>query len=250
RLDLGWVIIGDVCLGSAHRLVDVTSFHTSVLENERPTFLLPCPNHMYIKEQFGTQNQSNSSNFSPLPVTPIFSERNLGKKIFEKTKDDDKIGLSIEDKMFLELMDKEMYMDDANNWVELLPFRIPRPQLPNNREYAHHRLVSLLRTFECKPQLKAHFVTYMQKIFDRDQAEMAAPLAEGEECCVLLTGPDLNNSLPGVLLHFRQEAVAIIADTEQMFHSFVVKEGHRNFLRFLWFDGNDPNKEIVEYRMK
>ncbi|KAI4899573.1 hypothetical protein NFI96_002189 [Prochilodus magdalenae] len=52
---------------------------------------------------------------SPLPVTPIFNERNLGKTIFEKTKDDDKMGLSIEDKMFLELMDKEMYMDDANN---------------------------------------------------------------------------------------------------------------------------------------
>ncbi|KAI4874288.1 hypothetical protein NFI96_026210, partial [Prochilodus magdalenae] len=251
RLDLGWVIIGDVCLGSAHRPVDVTGFHTSVLENGRPTFLTPCPNHMYIKEQFGTQNQSNSTNFSPLPVTPIFNERNLGKTIFEKTKDDDKIGLSIEDKMFL--------------------------------EYAHHRLVTLLRTFERKPQLKAHFVTYMQKIFDRDQAEMAPPLAEGEECwylpffgvyhprkheqirvvfdssaqhhgislnSVLLTGPDLNNSLLGVFLRFRREAVAIIADIEQMFHSFVVKEGHRNFLRFLWFDGNDPNKEIVEYRMK
>ena len=131
--------------------------------------------------------------------------------------------------------------------------------------------------------MKAHFVTYMQKIFDRDQAEMAPPLAEGEECWylpffgvyhprkpeqirvvfdssaqhhgislnnVLLTGPDLNNSLLGVLLRFRREAVAIIADIEQMFHSFVVKEGHRNFLRFLWFDRNDPSKEIVEYRMR
>ncbi|KAI4899572.1 hypothetical protein NFI96_002188 [Prochilodus magdalenae] len=33
--------------------------------------------------------------------------------------------------------------------------------------------------------MKAHFVTYMQKIFDRDQAEMAHPLAEEEECWYL-----------------------------------------------------------------
>lgn len=35
-----------------------------------------------------------------------------------------------------------------------------------------------------------------------------------------------------------------------MFHSFVVREDNRDFLRFLWFKENDPNQEIVEYRMK
>lgn len=35
-----------------------------------------------------------------------------------------------------------------------------------------------------------------------------------------------------------------------MFHSFQVKEEHRNFLRFLWFKDNDPTKNITEYRMK
>lgn len=39
---------------------------------------------------------------------------------------------------------------------------------------------------------------------------------------VLLTGPDLNNSLLGVLLCFRREPGAIIADIEQMLHSFNV----------------------------
>ncbi|KAI4904869.1 hypothetical protein NFI96_011570, partial [Prochilodus magdalenae] len=37
----------------------------------------------------------------------VCGECNLGKTIFEKTKDDDKVGLSTEDKMFLELMDRK-----------------------------------------------------------------------------------------------------------------------------------------------
>lgn len=67
---------------------------------------------------------------------------------------------------------------------------------------------------------------------------------------VLLTGPDLNNSLLGVLLRFRKEQVAVTGDIELMFHCFVVKEEHRNYLWFLWFRNNDMNSDIVDYRMK
>ncbi len=66
---------------------------------------------------------------------------------------------------------------------------------------------------------------------------------------VLLTGPDLNNSLVGVPLCFRKERVAILVDIQQMFHCFLVCDDHRNFLRFLWHKDNNVNKE-VEYRMK
>ena len=34
-----------------------------------------------------------------------------------------------------------------------------------------------------------------------------------------------------------------------MFHCFVVKEEHRNCLRFLWFRNNDMNSDIVDYGM-
>lgn len=44
--------------------------------------------------------------------------------------------------------------------------------------------------------------------------------------------------------------MAVIADIEQMFHSFTVREDHRDLLRFLWFRNNESSKEIVEYRMK
>ncbi|KAK0132197.1 hypothetical protein N1851_032987 [Merluccius polli] len=180
-------------------------------------------------------------------------------------------------------MDKEMFMDNNNSWVAPLPFRTQRPRLPNNREQALARFTSLCRTLEREPEMKSHFLAFMQKIFDQDHAELAPPLHDGEECWylpsfgvyhprkpgqirvvfdssasylglslndVLLTGPDLNNSLLGVLMRFRCEQVAITSDIEQMFHSFVVREDHRNFLRFLWFRNNDTTQEAVEYRMK
>ena len=67
---------------------------------------------------------------------------------------------------------------------------------------------------------------------------------------VLLSGPDLTNNLLGVLLRFQQDTVAIVADIEQMFHSFLVQEQHRDRLRFFWYKDNDPNGELTEYRMK
>ncbi|XP_077538319.1 uncharacterized protein LOC144150835 [Haemaphysalis longicornis] len=131
--------------------------------------------------------------------------------------------------------------------------------------------------------MNAHFVAFMKELFVNDYAEPVPPLADGKECwylplfgvyhphkpekirvvfdssaqykgvslnSVLLTGPDLTNSLIGVLIRFRKEPVAVMADIQQMFYSFFVREDHRDFLRFLWFENNDMSKEIVEYRMK
>lgn len=133
-----------------------------------------------------------------------------------------------------------------------------------------------------KNDSRDHFVTFMQKMLDNGHAEVAPPLKPSEECWylptfgvyhpkkpeqvrvildssakhdnvslndVLLSGPDLNNSLLGVLMRFRKESVAIKADIQQMFHCFVARESDRNFLRFLWFKDNNLSKEIIEYRM-
>ncbi|KAK0137151.1 hypothetical protein N1851_026658 [Merluccius polli] len=67
---------------------------------------------------------------------------------------------------------------------------------------------------------------------------------------VLLSGPDLNNSLLGVLLRFRKELIALTADIQQMFYGFLVREDHRDYLRFLWHNDNDLNKEVKEFRMR
>ncbi len=44
--------------------------------------------------------------------------------------------------------------------------------------------------------------------------------------------------------------MAVMADIQQMFHSFVVAKEHWNFLRFLWYDNNDLNNEVLEYQMR
>lgn len=208
--------------------------------------LFSVPNHLQVK--FITKTQHCTSPHGLGHDTPVLNDCSLGSTIFERTKDDDKVGLPIEDRLFLGLMDKEMYLDDTNSWVAPLPFRSPWRRLPNN--------TSLHCTLERKPEMKTHFVNFMQKAFDHDQAELAPPLIEGEErwylpifgmyhpqkpnqirvildssaqhhgislSDVLLTGPDLNNSWLGVLLCFRRETVAVIADIEQMFQNFTVR---------------------------
>ena len=54
----------------------------------------------------------------------------------------------------------------------------------------------------------------------------------------------------GVLTRFRKDDVALTCDVEQMFHSFYVNPVSRDFLHFLWFENNDLNGSIVEFRMK
>ena len=50
-------------------------------------------------------------------------------------------------------------------------------------------------------------------------------------------------------MRFRKENIAVMCNVEQMFHSFYVDPAHRDFLRFLWFEGNNPSKPILEYRI-
>lgn len=131
--------------------------------------------------------------------------------------------------------------------------------------------------------MQQQYVAFMGKILENGHAEVAPSLGESEECWylptfgvfhpqkpgqirvvfdssakhlgvslndVLLTGPDLNNTLLGVLMRFRKERVAVLADIQQMFHCFLVRQDHRNYLRFLWYKDNDMTKEIIDYRMK
>lgn len=52
KLDLGWVIIGDVCLGSAHKPSEMSTLKTHMLENGCPSFFTPCDCRFKVKENF------------------------------------------------------------------------------------------------------------------------------------------------------------------------------------------------------
>ncbi|XP_068242409.1 uncharacterized protein [Palaemon carinicauda] len=61
---------------------------------------------------------------------------------------------------------------------------------------------------------------------------------------------NLTNDLLGLLIRFRKEMVAVTADIQHMFHCFLVREDHRNYLRFLWHRDKDIDNDLVEYRMR
>ncbi|CAE1295029.1 unnamed protein product [Acanthosepion pharaonis] len=262
KLDMGWVIVGNVCLGGTHKPTTVDTFFTSTREGSRPTNFGPCPNTFWAKERY--------------------CQKELGSSVFQLTKEDDRLAYSIEDRIFIDIMEKGVRKNSHCSWVAPLPLKPSRLRLPNNRQQAVSRLNSLTRQFRRKPRLAQDF-SFMEKIFANARAEVAPPLKKEEKKWylpmfgiyhpkktnkirvvfdssaqyngvslnnALLTGPDLNNNLIGVLIRFRREPVAIMADVEQMFYCFLVKREHRDFLRFLWYKDNDPDKEIVEYRMK
>ena len=165
-----------------------------------------------------------------------------------------------------------------------LSFRNERQTVPNNRVQAMQRLQGLLKTFARKHEMKADYLEFMVKIIDKGHAS-AIPSKEGppppgrfwylpyfaayhntkrtirvvfDSSCmfegvslnkVLLPGPGLMSNLTGVLMRFRKENIGVMCDIEQMMHSFYVDPPRRDFLRFLWFEGDDPSKLIIEYRM-
>ncbi|KAK3091640.1 hypothetical protein FSP39_021443 [Pinctada imbricata] len=65
----------------------------------------------------------------------------------------------------------------------------------------------------------------------------------------LLQGPDLMNSLVGVLIRFRQENIALTADIETMFHQVRVQEKDCDALRFLWWPDSDLDKQPATFCM-
>lgn len=66
----------------------------------------------------------------------------------------------------------------------------------------------------------------------------------------LLTGPELTNTLIGVLCRFRKGPVAVMCDIERMFHQFHVRAEDQDYLRFLWWDNGDFESEPSVYQMK
>ncbi|XP_052761778.1 uncharacterized protein LOC128204401 [Mya arenaria] len=261
RLPLGWVIVGEVCLGRVHQPDSVNTYFTSICKDGRETIFRPCPSYLTVKE-------------------PDFSD----DVVFRRQPDDNKVGLSAEDRSFLRIMNSEFAMDKSGQWTAPLPFKSPRPMLPDNKEQVFKRAVSLKKSLEQNPEKCQQLVQFMQKIFDNGAAEKAPTRDEdGKENWylplfgvyhpkkpdqirgvfdssvafrgqslndLLLSGPNLTNNLLGVLLRFRRDKYAVSADIEQMFYRFLVNNEHRDFLRFFWFQNNNPELPFTVFRMK
>ncbi|XP_033725905.1 uncharacterized protein LOC117315432 [Pecten maximus] len=189
---------------------------------------------------------------------------------------------SQEDIHFLNIMEENIRQRDDKHLEMPLSFK-ERPNLPNDKLLALMRLKHLKNKFKRDQRYFEHYKLFMNEMIQRGDAEPVN--ADGPEgglwyiphhgvyhvkkpdklrvvfdCSArylnaslndhLLTGPDLTNGLAGVLCRFRTFPIAIMCDVEKMFHQFVVKDTDRDYLRFLWWEDGDIDKEPVEYRMR
>ncbi|XP_067944858.1 uncharacterized protein [Watersipora subatra] len=185
--------------------------------------------------------------------------------------------LSQDDYQFMNFLEAHTTTTEAGNYMMPLPFK-QRPILPNNIEQAKSRQESLSKKFQKQPQFRADYHKFMNELIEEKLAE---PVQEedakpGErwylphfavkhpqkqklrvvfDCKAvykgtslndhLLPGPDLMNSLFGILCRFRREQVAISCDIQKMFYNFLVAPNDRDYLRFLWYNEEGQPKTYI-----
>ncbi|XP_061175604.1 uncharacterized protein LOC133184531 [Saccostrea echinata] len=192
---------------------------------------------------------------------------------------------SVEDKTFLSQVEKSIKQVNGHYSIGL-PFRNNSVSLPNNMIQGLQRLECLKKKMLKNPQFRTDYTVFMNKLFEKDFVEpvpeMQLQRDDGRvwylphhgiyhtkkpgkirvvfDCSAvfrgvslnsqLLQGPDLTNSLLGVLLRFRQERIAIQGDIESMFHQVAVPEEDRDCMRFFWWKDGNLSAEPKQYRMK
>ena len=206
------------------------------------------------------------------------------KTDFEGSLVETKVCPSVEDKKALQIMEKTLKIVDGHFQVAL-PWRNNPPYLPNNKIVAERRGLllkkRLLRDDELLKKYRTTLNEYLEKGYaekiPKEQLDMenrpiwylphhpvTHPLKPEKvrvvyDCAAsygrtslnqqLLQGPDQTNQLTGVLIQFREESVAMVADVEAMFHQVLVEPRDCDALRFLWWPSEDLSGEMEEYRM-
>ena len=167
-----------------------------------------------------------------------------------------------------------------------LPFRQSEVKLPNNRQQALKRALWQRKKMLQNQQYRRDYVAFITDMIDKGYAERVPhellkiipdkiwyiphhgvyhpkkpkKIRVVFDCSAryggtslndrLLQGPDMTNSLVGVLTRFRQEPVAFMANKEAMFYQVLVPADQRDFLRFLWWPNGDLSAKLEEYRMR
>jgi len=194
---------------------------------------------------------------------------------------DTSMSLSQNDIKFMENANSSMRLVNGHYSIKL-PIKNRDVQMPDNKFQAEHRARLLLKRFMKDEKFYQDYKKFMEDLIKKGYAEKI-PLsndnkkvwylphhgvyhpmkpdkirvvfdcaAKAKGVCLndnLLQGPDMMNSLVGVLTRFRQEQVAMMADVETMFYQVKVPEEDRDLLRFMWYPGGDTSKEMEEYRM-
>ena len=193
--------------------------------------------------------------------------------------------MSPNDKRALNIMEDSVRLVNGHYEISL-PWKNYPPHLSNNVSQARQRLRSLKSRFQRDPSLLEKYNKFMDDLFLNDYARKVTttqdvgplkthwylphhPVFHPQkpdkvrvvfDCSAkyrdtslndqLLQGPDLTNTLVGVLTRFREEPVAMMADIEAMFYQVRVPSSDCDALRFLWWPEGDLSKEPEEYEMR
>ncbi|XP_036000721.1 uncharacterized protein LOC118565143 [Fundulus heteroclitus] len=270
--DLGWSIVGCSSQSQNHNDVIGTSHRIIV----REVFPVSQP-AVELKKQVHFVCRTQVKEASPTDVIKA-----LESDFSEHATDDNPV--SQEDILFMSKVTKGIKQKNDGHYELPLPFKTDNPNLPNNKQSAEHRLSSLERRLRRDEKYYKDYFKFMNDIITRGDAEKVPEHELNNktawyiphhgvyhphkpekirvvfDCSAhfqgtslndhLLTGPDLTNTLVGVLCRFRKGLVAIMCDVERMFHQFHVIKEHQDYLRFLWWDKGNLNSEPSVYRMK
>ena len=214
---------------------------------------------------------------------PLLDQLKKFWNVNEETSNKSGLGMSIEDKEALKKM--ESSVKQVNGHYQLsLPWKYENPYLPNDKYLAEARLKMLKRRLHKDEDLYEKYTRSINEYVDKGYARRVPdselqnkervwylphhpvinPNKPGKvrvvfDCAAkykdtslndqLLQGPDLTNTLFGVLTRFRQEPVAIMADIEGMFNQVRVDPEDVDALKFLWWPNDDMSKDPIEMQM-
>ena len=186
---------------------------------------------------------------------------------------------SKEDRIAYAIMQSSICESDGHYQLPLLWKEGYLNQLPNNLFLAQRRLVSLKRRLLKDKELKLKYVEVVNSYLTKGYARKIPPSSLNDcqepiwylphhpvtnvhkpgkvrvvfDCAAkyngfslnnaLMKGPQFMNNLIGVLIRFRKERIALVADVESMFHQVRVDPKHANVLRFLWWENGDLSKK-------
>ncbi|KAK3754770.1 hypothetical protein QZH41_007277 [Actinostola sp. cb2023] len=204
---------------------------------------------------------------------------------FNDSQYDGKTTMSQDDKQALSIMEETVQLKDGH-YEMALPWKHSPPHLSNNKVVAEHRLKLLKRRLSRDPALSKMYSEFLVNLLNKGYARKVHkevldhsndmiswylphhpvfhPQKPGKvrvvfDCSArykgtslndqLLQGPDLTNSLTGVLTRFRQEPVALMSDIEAMFHQVHVLPKDCDALKFLWWPDGDIDRSPEEYQM-
>ncbi|XP_065675665.1 uncharacterized protein LOC136091879 [Hydra vulgaris] len=112
--------------------------------------------------------------------------------------------------------------------------------------------VALVHYLPHRPGIREDKVTTKLRIVFDASATSSGPSLN--DC--LHSGPSLTTLLNGVLIRFRVNKIAFIADIEKAFLNISISEKHCDFIRFLWYENinnldikNLKNHKLVTYRL-